>query len=120
MIIVTEVGVSCVALNSSSRRFLATDEYLLRLFAGYPMSTIFDNISHGSDSVRPMRPFALSVLVLVCTATLWGQTDFKTGPAVGSRVPDFEAADQDGARQSLQSIMGPKGAILVFFRSADW
>ena len=116
MIIVTEVGVSCVALNSSSRRFLATDEYLLRLFAGYPMSTIFDNISHGSD----LRPFAFSVLVLVCTATIWGQTDFKTGPGVGSRVPDFEAADQDGARQSLQSIMGPKGAILVFFRSADW
>ena len=67
-----------------------------------------------------MRPFALSILVLVFTATLWGQTDLKTGPAVGSRVPDFEAADQNGARQSLQSIMGPKGAMLVFFRSADW
>ncbi len=41
-------------------------------------------------------------------------------PAVGSKAPDFEASDQDGVRHSLRSIMGPKGAMLVFFRSADW
>lgn len=49
-----------------------------------------------------------------------GQTGIKTGPEVGSKVPDFDAPDQSGFRQSLQSIMGPKGAMLVFFRSADW
>jgi peroxiredoxin len=44
----------------------------------------------------------------------------ETGPEIGSRVPDFEALDQNGTRQTLQSIMGAKGAMLVFFRSADW
>lgn len=43
-----------------------------------------------------------------------------TGPEVGSRVPDFHLLDAVGHPQTLKSIMGPKGALLVFFRSADW
>jgi hypothetical protein len=35
-------------------------------------------------------------------------------------VPDFAAPDQVGRTQTLKSIMGPKGAMLVFYRSADW
>jgi hypothetical protein len=44
----------------------------------------------------------------------------RVGPRVGSRVPDFSLPDQNGRRQSLQSILGPNGGVLVFFRSADW
>ncbi len=44
----------------------------------------------------------------------------KLGPQVGERVPDFNLKDQSGKSWTLQSIMGPKGAMLVFFRSADW
>ena len=44
----------------------------------------------------------------------------KLGPQVGDRVPDFSLNDQNGKTWTLQSIMGPKGAMLVFFRSADW
>ena len=44
----------------------------------------------------------------------------KLGPQVGERVPDFALRDQTGKTQTLQSIMGPKGAMLVFIRSADW
>ncbi len=44
----------------------------------------------------------------------------RLGPQVGKRVPDFSLPDQTGALRSLASIAGPKGAILVFFRSADW
>ncbi len=43
-----------------------------------------------------------------------------TGPPVGGTVPEFSAPDQTGKTQTLKSIMGPKGALLVFFRSADW
>ena len=42
------------------------------------------------------------------------------GPQVGDRVPDFTLKDQHGKSWTLQSIAGPKGAMLVFFRSADW
>ena len=44
----------------------------------------------------------------------------KMGPQVGERVPDFSLKDQNGKLWTLQSIMGPKGAMLVFVRSADW
>jgi hypothetical protein len=44
----------------------------------------------------------------------------KLGPQVGERVPDFSLNDQNGQTWTLQSIMGSKGAMLVFYRSADW
>ena len=44
----------------------------------------------------------------------------KLGPQVGERVPDFSLNDQNGKTWTLQSIMEPKGAMLVFYRSADW
>ena len=44
----------------------------------------------------------------------------KLGPQVGSRVPDFALPDQSGHARTLSSLMGPKGLMLVFFRSADW
>jgi hypothetical protein len=44
----------------------------------------------------------------------------KLGPQVGQRVPAFSLNDQAGRIQTLESIMGPKGAMLVFLRSADW
>ena len=44
----------------------------------------------------------------------------KLGPQVGQQVPDFRLMDQKGKPWTRDSIMGPKGAMLVFFRSADW
>ena len=44
----------------------------------------------------------------------------KIGPQVGAVVPAFTGTDQFGKPQTLASVMGPKGAMLVFFRSADW
>lgn len=44
----------------------------------------------------------------------------KLGPRVGQRVPDFTLPDQHGKSRTLQSVMGPKGAMIVFYRSADW
>ena len=42
------------------------------------------------------------------------------GPQLGARVPDFTLSDQTGRPRPLQSLMGPKGLMLVFSRSADW
>ena len=44
----------------------------------------------------------------------------KLGPQVGSHVPDFTLLDQKGQSRTLTSLMGPKGLMLVFLRSADW
>lgn len=42
------------------------------------------------------------------------------GPQVGQQVPAFAGVDQFGRTQTLQSVLGPEGAMIVFFRSADW
>jgi cytochrome oxidase Cu insertion factor (SCO1/SenC/PrrC family) len=44
----------------------------------------------------------------------------RLGPQVGERVPDFALRDQSGAARTLQSVMGARGLMLVFIRSADW
>lgn len=44
----------------------------------------------------------------------------KLGPQVGQLVPDFSLKDQNGKPWTRHSILGSRGAMLVFFRSADW
>jgi len=44
----------------------------------------------------------------------------RLGPQIGQRVPDFMLSDQTGKPRTLQSLMGAKGLMLVFARSADW
>jgi hypothetical protein len=44
----------------------------------------------------------------------------EVGPAVGQQIPPFKARDQFGREQTLSSLVGPKGLILLFVRSADW
>ncbi len=49
------------------------------------------------------------------------KVDFeKMGPAVGAKMPDFSAEDEDGQVRNLKSLLGPKGALVLIFRSADW
>ena len=42
------------------------------------------------------------------------------GLDVGRKAPAFSARDQFGREQSLDSLKGPNGTVLLFFRSADW
>jgi peroxiredoxin len=43
------------------------------------------------------------------------------GPPIGAKVPDIGTPpDQTGTPRSLSSLMGQKGLVLFFFRSADW
>jgi len=46
--------------------------------------------------------------------------DARTGPEIGSKVPDFSLPDQNGRVRSLGELIGPQGMLLVFTRSADW
>ena len=50
----------------------------------------------------------------------WLHGSVSTGPNPGDSVPDFRLQDQSGNEKTLRSILGPKGALLVFYRSADW
>ena len=56
----------------------------------------------------------------VAIASIASQDVTRIGPAVGAPAPGFELADQDGRIRTLDSVAGPQGTMLVFFRSADW
>ena len=75
---------------------------------------------------RLLSTGALAALVTVATAAGVAQQPApavdtsKLGPQVGATVPPFSGVDQFGTPQSLTSLSGPKGLMLVFSRSADW
>jgi hypothetical protein len=42
------------------------------------------------------------------------------GLAVGQKAPGFSVRDQFGRVQTLDTLKGKNGTVLLFFRSADW
>ena len=46
--------------------------------------------------------------------------DAQSGRAVGETLPDFALSDQSGVTRTVDELMGERGLLLVFARSADW
>jgi len=42
------------------------------------------------------------------------------GLALGQKAPPFAVRDQFGRVETLETLKGRKGTVLLFFRSADW
>ena len=74
---------------------------------------------------RNVHLLVVTMVVLVLSSAVIGQERqaidiVALGPQVGDQVPDFSLPDQFGEIQTLQSIMGEQGAMIVFHRSANW
>ena len=72
-----------------------------------------------------MHPRCIVLVLLLATVSAHARqprpVDVTTlGPKLGETAPDFTAPDQHGTSRRLSTLMGPKGALLVFYRSADW
>jgi hypothetical protein len=69
-------------------------------------------------------PVRLAVALLaVCGGMLLAQQPVDMsllGPGIGTAAPAFSGRDQYGKTQTLDTMMGSEGLMLVFFRSADW
>jgi len=67
--------------------------------------------------------FSIAVLALSSGQEKPASGDSVT-PAIGLNIgqpaPAFALTDQFGHEQSNQTLKGPKGTVIVFFRSADW
>jgi peroxiredoxin len=64
-------------------------------------------------------------LGLCLSAVLFSNSMFQahaleSGLQTGDTVPAFTLKDQDGKVQTLRSLSGPHGLLLLFSRSADW
>ena len=65
-----------------------------------------------------MQKLLVGLVLLWAALSLAGQ-DMPGVPA-GTPAPPFRARDQFAKEQTLSSLMGPNGLVLLFFRSADW
>lgn len=63
------------------------------------------------------------IILLTAIAMIAGPlqaASIKVGPAVGTKAPAITAASIDGKPATMAKMAGPKGLVLVFFRSAEW
>jgi hypothetical protein len=71
-----------------------------------------------------LKGILICVICVICGSLIAAQSAAvdvsNIGPKVGTVAPAFSGSDQNGAIQSLKTAAGPKGTMLVFFRSADW
>lgn len=71
--------------------------------------------------MRVMRAVAGPAVLAAGVTVLAQPADVSAlGPKVGDRVADFRLADQQGREWTIAEAAGPRGTMLVFFRSADW
>lgn len=70
--------------------------------------------------MRPVSSFVVPVLAVLAFAWPGLALALDIGPAVGSKAPSLQATDAAGKPASLTSVSGPKGVVLVFYRSAKW
>jgi hypothetical protein len=72
---------------------------------------------------RRVAVLGLAVTALAAVAAVPARVQVNlenVGPRIGATVPEFSGVDQFGQKQTLQTVIGREGAMLVFFRSADW
>jgi peroxiredoxin len=59
--------------------------------------------------------------LILCASLSFTVSAQELGPPIGSKVPDIGTPpDHTGAQRPLSALMGDRGLVLFFFRSADW
>jgi peroxiredoxin len=67
------------------------------------------------------RTVSLTAIFATLGVGFGASADASFGPKVGTQAPLVEALkDQSGKLRQLQDLAGPKGAVLMFFRTTDW
>jgi hypothetical protein len=90
---------------------------------------LYDDTTRQIFDLEPQAP---ATGHLGDAVTVYGALDGKTihvsslerlasiGLPAGQKAPAFSARDQFGREQTLETLKGSHGTILLFFRSADW
>jgi hypothetical protein len=88
------------------------DDTLRVVFALDPQDQVVGHLGHVVIIEGTFRNHAIQV------ASVKRLTEIGLG--VGQKAPAFSARDQFGREETLATLKGPKGTVLLFVRSADW
>jgi len=74
-----------------------------------------------SHRVFGFAALVFGLLLMSAMPSSSANPDFDLGPPVNAKAPDIGTPpDQTGTPRALNALMGEKGLVLFFFRSADW
>jgi hypothetical protein len=90
--------------------------------------SLYDDTNRVMYSLEPQKLVTAHLGdIVTAKGTLAGETIqlssielMSIGLAVGQKAPSFSIHDQFGQVQTLETLKGTKGTVLLFFRSADW
>jgi len=88
------------------------DDTIRKVYALDPQEQAKGQLGH-SVTVRGSLD---GITIHVASIQLFSEVGLRTG----QKAPDFSARDQLGETQTLETLRGRKGTVLLFYRSADW
>lgn len=102
----------CTADRGAASELAFYDDTIRQIYALDPPDQARGHLGDGVTVAGELRGNTVKVTSLKLLTAI--------GLNVGQKAPAFAARDQFGREQNLSSLRGPKGTILLFFRSADW
>ncbi len=102
----------CTENRGPGARLVLYDDTTRQIFALEPQD---QTTGHLGDSVTVEGALENNVIHVASIKLLTG-----IGLPAGRKAPDFSVSDQFGHEQSLETLRGKNGTVLLFFRSADW
>lgn len=102
----------CTEKDVPGAKFVLYDDTTRQMYLLDPQEPAMGHLGDSMTATGTLEADTIHVTSL--------KMDTAIGLAVGQKAPAFSAPDQFGRQQSLETLKGPKGTVLLFFRSADW
>ena len=102
----------CTEDRGPASKLVFYDDTIRQLYALDPPDQAAGHLGDGVTVAGELRGNTVKVASFKLLTTI--------GLNVGQKAPAFAARDQFGREQSLMTLRGPKGTVILFFRSADW
>ena len=102
----------CTEDRGSAAKLALYDDTIRAIYVLEPQQQA---AGHLGDSVTVEGTLQNNIIQVTSFKMLTG-----IGLSVGAKAPAFSSRDQFGREQTLATLKGPKGTVLLFFRSADW
>jgi len=102
----------CTENRGSGSELVLYDDTTRQIFTLEPQDQAIGRLG---DSVTVDGALQGNVIQVASIKMLTG-----IGLRVDEKAPEFSLSDQFGHRQSLATLKGKNGTVLLFFRSADW